>query len=249
MNSSERSTMGPGVTAIRESEEHISRLAAVRKKPTGCRLTRWTEEVTSLVYVVDSDVAASNWLKKVIRAAGWQECTCASAEEFLGRARAKGPCCLLADLTLPGLSGLDLQSLVADLMEMPVIFISAQQDVAQIVKAMKAGAIDFLIKPCNETALVRGIERALARSELTLRVQAEQQVLRNRYVSLTGREREVMALVVAGRSNKEVGYELGIAEITAKVHRASVMRKMRTHSLADLVKFAARLAGAPAPLA
>jgi FixJ family two-component response regulator len=193
---------------------------------------------------VDDDVLVSDSLKLMIRRAGWQPSICASAEEFLARSRPAGPCCLVLDVTLLGLSGLDLQKLVAEHMEMPVIFIGGG-DVPTVVRAMKAGAIDFLTKPFDAQTLLTAIARALDRSRLALRHETEQQVLRKRFSSLSRREREVMALVIAGRRNKQVGYELGIAEITVKLHRRNVMRKMQAHSLAELVQLAARLNLAP----
>jgi FixJ family two-component response regulator len=171
-----------------------------------------------------------------------------SAQEFLSRPRVFVPNCLVLDITLPGLNGLDLQSRVAvDRADMPIIFITGCGDVPMTVQAMKAGAVEFLTKPFSDTVLLSAIQNALERSQTALRLEAEMQALRGRYESLSRREREVMGLVVRGLLNKQVGFELGISEITVKAHRGQVMRKMNASSLADLVTMAARFSVALAP--
>ena len=200
-----------------------------------------------LVFVVDDDVSVRESLEMLIQFAGWQPETFASAEEFLAHPRVLTPNCLVLDVSLPDLNGLDLQKLVADRIEMPIIFITGYGDVPMTVRAMKAGAVEFLTKPFEEEALLSAIRHAIERSQTTLGNEAEIQALRDRYGSLTPREREVMAMVVAGLLNKQVGFELGISEITVKAHRGKVMRKMKADSLAGLVTMAARLHLAPPP--
>jgi len=194
-----------------------------------------------LVFVVDDDVSVRESLEMLIQFAGWQPETFASAEEFLAHPRVLTPNCLVLDVSLPDLNGLDLQKLVADRIEMPIIFITGYGDVPMTVRAMKAGAVEFLTKPFEEEALLSAIRHAIERSQTTLGNEAEIQALRDRYGSLTPREREVMAMVVAGLLNKQVGFELGISEITVKAHRGKVMLKMKADSLADLVRIAERL--------
>jgi FixJ family two-component response regulator len=196
---------------------------------------------TPFVFVVDDDVSVRESLELLIRSAGWQPRAFASAQEFLSRPRALAASCLILDVTLPDLSGLDLQQLVADRIEMPIIFITACRDVRTTVRAMKAGAVEFLTKPFHNEVVLGAIRNAIERSLAVLRHEAEMRPLRDRYVSLSRREREVMALVVSGRLNREVGAELGISEVTVLAHRARVMRKMRAASLAGLVNIAARL--------
>ena len=175
-------------------------------------------------------------------AAGWQPEIFESAQEFLSRPRAVVPSCLILDLTLPGLNGLELQKRVAvDRSDMPIIFITGHGDVPTTVQAMKAGAVEFLTKPFSDDALMSAIESAVQRSEAALGVRVEIEALQERYASLSRREREVMGLVVRGLLNKQVGFELGISEITVKAHRGQVMRKMNVRSLAELVKIAAKL--------
>jgi FixJ family two-component response regulator len=203
-------------------------------------------DVTSIVFVVDDDVSVRESLELLIRAAGWQAETFTSAQEFLARPRASIPCCLVLDVTLPGLNGLELQQQLVDRTDMPIIFITGHGDVPMSVKAMKAGAVEFLTKPFRDDVLLDAIRGAIERSRAALRQDSEMQVLRSCYASLTSREREVMVLVVSGLLNKQVGGELGISEITVKAHRGQVMRKMKADSLPDLVTMAAQLRLRPA---
>ena len=203
---------------------------------------------TPIVFVVDDDVSVRESLELLISTAGWQPETFASAGEFLARPRAAAPSCLVLDVTLPDLNGLDLQQRVAaDRLEMPIIFITGYGDVPMTVRAMKAGAAEFLTKPFNDEVLLSAIRQAIELSHSALDRQQDMQALRDRYESLSRRDREVMALVVSGLLNKQVGYELGISEITVKAHRGSVMRKMKAGSFADLVNMQARLRRTPAP--
>src|SRR5215510_3373195 len=202
---------------------------------------------TPIVFVVDDDVSVREALEGLIRYAGWQVETFASAQEFLARPRILAPSCLVLDVSLPDLSGLDVQQRVVDRMDMPIIFITGYGDVPMTVQAMKAGAVEFLTKPFDDDVLLSAIRHAIERSQTALGHEAELRALRDDYASLSRREREVMALVVSGLLNKQVGWELGISEITVKAHRGQVMRKMKADSLTDLVKMAARLCLAPTP--
>jgi FixJ family two-component response regulator len=198
------------------------------------------------VFVVDDDISVRESLELLIQSAGWRAETFASAQDFLARQRVLVPSCLVLDVSLPGLNGLELQKRVAvERTDMPIIFITGYGDVPMTVQAMKAGAVEFLTKPFGDDVLLRAIRHALERSLAALGHEAEMQVLRDCYVLLTRREREVMALVVSGLRNKQVGGELGISEITVKAHRGQVMQKMKANSIADLVKMAARLRLAP----
>ncbi len=200
-----------------------------------------------IVFVVDDDVSVRESLELLIRNEGWQAEMFQSAQEFLAQPRIIAPSCLVLDVTLPDLSGLDLQKRIIDRTDIPIIFITGYGDVPMTVQAMKAGAVEFLTKPFSADVLLSAIRDAIERSRTTLGHDAEVRELRHRCASLTPREREVMALVVSGLLNKQVGSELGISEITVKAHRGSVMRKMEADSLADLVTMAARLRLAPAP--
>jgi FixJ family two-component response regulator len=203
-------------------------------------------DVTSIVFVVDDDVSVRESLELLIKSAGWQPEMFVSADEFLSRPHPAVPCCLVLDVTLPGLNGLELQQQLADRADMPIIFITGYGDVPMSVRAMKAGAVEFLTKPFKDDVLLEAIRGAIERSRGALHLAAEMRALRNCYETLTPREREVMALVVSGLLNKQVGGELGISEITVKAHRGQVMRKMKADSLPDLVTMAARLGLRPA---
>jgi FixJ family two-component response regulator len=203
--------------------------------------------MTPVVFVVDDDVSVRESLELLIRFSGWQPETFASAQEFLDRPRLTVPSCLVLDISLPDLNGLDLQKRIVDRTDMPIIFITGHGDVPMTVRAMKAGAVEFLTKPFDDEVLLSAIRNAIERSESALGDAANLRVLRERYASLSPREREVMSLVVSGLLNKQVGGELGISEITVKGHRGKVMQKMKAASLADLVTMAARLR-LPAPV-
>jgi len=200
---------------------------------------------TPIVFVVDDDLSVRESLELMISFAGWQPEVFASAEDFLARARVRTPSCLILDVSLPNLNGLDLQKLVIDRTDMPIIFITGYGDVPMTVQAMKAGAVEFLVKPFYDDVLLTAIRHAIERSVAALSDEAEIQKLRDCYASLTRREREVMVLVVSGLLNKQVAGELGINEITVKAHRGKMMLKMKADSLADLVKMAVRLRLAP----
>jgi len=205
--------------------------------------------LTPIVFVVDDDVSVRESLESLICCEGWQPETFASAHEFLDYPRVLIPNCLVLDVSLPGLNGLDLQRIVADeRTDMPIIFITGHGDVPMTVQAMKAGAVEFLTKPFNDDVLLTAIRAALERSQVALSLEAEMRVLRGRYASLSQRERQVLLLVVSGLLNKQVAGELGISEITVKAHRGKVMQKMKADSLADLVKITARLRLAPAAI-
>ena len=204
-------------------------------------------DATPIVYVVDDDVSVRESLELLIKHAGWKPESCASAQEFLSRPRVAVPSCLVLDVSLPGLNGLELQQRLADRTDLPIIFITGYGDVPMTVRAMKAGAVEFLTKPFRDDVLLSAIRGAIDRSRAALRRDAERRALRKGYASLTPREREVMALVVSGLLNKQVGGELGISEITVKAHRGQVMRKMGAASLPDLVTMAARLGLLSAP--
>ena len=195
-----------------------------------------------IVFVVDDDVSVRESLELLIQNEGWRPKMFPSAQEFLDFPRAVVPSCLVLDLSLPGLDGLELQKRIAvERVDMPIIFITGYGDVPKTVQAMKRGAVEFLTKPFNDEVLLAAIRQALERSHLSLTQEAEMRELRDRYASLTPRERQVMALVVSGLLNKQVGGELGISEITVKAHRGQVMQKMKANSVADLVKMAERL--------
>ncbi|CAD6553599.1 response regulator transcription factor [Paraburkholderia metrosideri] len=200
------------------------------------------EKPVPIIFIVDDDISIRESLELLMVSAGWQPVTFACAQMFLTYPRAYVPNCLVLDVSLPDLSGLDLQRLIgAERADMPIVFITGNGDVPMTVQAMKAGAVDFLTKPFNDEALLSAITHALERSAAALADEAQLCELREGYESLTPREREVMAFVVAGRLNKQVGGELGISEITVKAHRGNVMRKMKASSLPELVIMAARL--------
>ncbi len=203
---------------------------------------------TPIVFVVDDDISVRESLQLLIQCEGWHPKTFASAQEFLDNPRVLVPSCLVLDVSLPGLNGLDLQKHVSvERPDMPIIFITGYGDVPTTVRAMKAGAVEFLTKPFSDDALLNAIRQAIERSRVALVYEEEMQALRTCYASLTHRERQVMALVVSGLLNKQIGGELGISEITVKAHRGKVMQKMKADSLAELVKMATRLRLPSAP--
>jgi FixJ family two-component response regulator len=207
-------------------------------------------DVGPIVFVVDDDISVRESLELLIRCEGWQPETFSSGQEFLTRPQVLVPSCLVLDFSLPEFNGLELQKRVAiERPEMPIIFITGYRDVSMTVQAMKAGAVEFLTKPFSEDALLSAIRAALERSRVALGLEAQMRVLQHRYASLSSREREVMALVVSGLLNKQIGGELGISEITVKAHRGKVMQKMQANSLPDLVRMAAKLLLAPAAMA
>ena len=197
---------------------------------------------TSIVFVVDDDISVRESLELLIQSEGWQPQTFSSAQLFLSHTRAPVPGCLVLDISMPGLNGLELQKRVAsEYPDLPIIFVTGHGDVPKTVQAMKAGAVEFLTKPFSNEVLLSAIRQALERSQVALALQTEFKELQDRYSSLSPREREVMSLVVSGLLNKQVGGELGISEITVKAHRGKVMQKMKADSLPDLVKMAGKL--------
>jgi FixJ family two-component response regulator len=201
----------------------------------------------AIVFVVDDDISVRESLESLITFAGWQPETFASAADFLARPRTTTPSCLVLDVSLPDLNGLELQKLIAsDRADMPIIFITGHGDVPMTVQAMKGGAVEFLTKPFDDEVLLSAIRHAIERSATVLDDQSELSELRNDYESLTPRERDVMKLVVAGMLNKQIGLKLDISEITVKAHRGKMMQKMQADSVADLVKTAMRLGLTPA---
>ena len=204
------------------------------------------DDLSPSVFIIDSDLAVRQSLERLISTAGWHAESFESAEAFLSRRQTTVPCCVILDLTLPGRSGLELQRELASRPEMSIIFFTSHTDVPMAVQAMKAGAVEFLIKPFNDAALMHLIRAAIERSRVAVRYQAEVQALQACYATLTPRQRDVMRLVVTGLLNKQVGGELGIDEATVKAHRGQVMRKMKADSLPDLVTMAMRLGVLPA---
>jgi len=216
--------MGPTITLAKNSR--IASMAAVRP----------------IVFIVDDDVSVRESLQALVAQAGWMPEVHASAESFLARPHAPQPSCLVLDVGLPGLNGLELQERVAGArMHRRMVFITGRGEIPMAVRAIKAGAVEFLTKPFEPTVLLSAIEHALERSRTALAEESNLDELRDRYRKLSPREQEVMALVVRGRMNKQVGGELGISEITVKAHRGQVMRKMRAKSLPELVTLADRL--------
>jgi FixJ family two-component response regulator len=208
--------------------------------------SRLSPAPTPIVFIVDDDISVRESLEPLVRSAGWRAETFASAKDFLARPRVFAPSCLVLDVQLPELSGLDLQQRVLDRTDMPIIFVTGYGDVPTTVQAMKAGAFEFLTKPYSSEVVLAAIENAIERSRAALGRQAKVMSIQGHYASLSRRERQVMALVVSGRLNKQVGGELGISEITVKAHRGNVMRKMKAESIADLVRMADSLEIVPA---
>jgi RNA polymerase sigma factor (sigma-70 family) len=204
-----------------------------------------TPSMEAKVFVVDDDISVRESLEQLIRTEGWQPGTFASAEDFLSLPLHTGPCCIVLDMMLPGLSGLELQARLAEQSTMPIIFLTGRGDVPTTVQAMKAGAVEFLTKPFRSQALLTAIRGALDRSDAALREKADMRLLRTCYASLTPRQREVLMLVVSGLLNKQIAGELGISEITVKAHRGRLMRKMKADSVPDLVMMASTLGLSP----
>src|SRR5882672_855920 len=202
---------------------------------------RSVPNLKSIVFVVDDDVSVRESLELLIKRAGWQPELFTSAQEFLSRPRAAVPSCLVLDVHLPGLDGLELQRQLENRSDVPIVFITGHGDVPMTVRAMKAGAVEFLTKPFKDDVLLQAIHDAIERSRVALRLESEIRTLRRCYDSLTPRERQVLALVVSGRLNKQIAGELGISEITVKMHRGQVMRKMKTRFVPTLVTMADRL--------
>jgi FixJ family two-component response regulator len=203
-------------------------------------------EASPVVFIVDDDVSIRESLEALINFDGWRVETFASAEEFLARPRTDDPSCLILDVSLPALNGLELQQRLVDRREMPIIFITGHGDIPMTVQAMKAGAVEFLTKPIDSDGLLSAIRNAIERSRTALGSEAELDELRGRWNLLTPREREVIELVVSGLLNKQVGLKLGISEITVKAHRGKAMQKMEADSLADMVRMTSRLGISPA---
>jgi FixJ family two-component response regulator len=218
------------MNVVREDDQNVG-LSAMSQPP-----------LTPTVFVVDDDVSVRESLGSLLRSAGWHFEIFASARDFLARPRVLAPSCLILDVNLPDLNGLDLQTQIAgDRIEMPIIFITGFGDVPMTVRAMKAGAVEFLEKPFRDETLLNAVRGAIERSYAAHQHESGMRALRSRYATLSRREREVMKLVVSGLLNKQVGGDLGISEITVKIHRGSTMRKMGAKSLADLVTMAVRL--------
>jgi FixJ family two-component response regulator len=200
---------------------------------------RESREQDTTIAIVDDDPSVRRGLERLIRSVGWKAETFASAQEFLDRPRTEAPSCVVLDLQLPGLSGLDLQKRMAEVeLDIPIVFLTGHGNIPASVQAMKAGAIEFLTKPVDEEDLLKAIQEALERDRRTRQQHAEMHELQRRYESLTAREQEVMQQVISGFLNKQIASELNITEFTVKFHRGHIMRKMRADSLADLVRMA-----------
>jgi FixJ family two-component response regulator len=196
----------------------------------------------AVIAIVDDDPSVRQGLERLIRSVGWKAETFASAQQFLACPRTEAPSCLVLDLQLPGLSGLDLQKRMAEVgLETPIVFLTGHGNIPASVQAMKAGAIEFLTKPVDEEHLLKAIQEAIEHDRRTRQQHAEMRELRERYESLTAREQEVMQQVISGLLNKQIAAELNITEDTVKFHRGHIMRKMRADSLADLVRMAENL--------
>lgn len=201
-----------------------------------------SQERNAVIAIVDDDLSVRRSLQRLIRSAGWNAESFASAQEFLARPGPGTPSCLVLDLRLPGLSGLDLQKRMAEIgLEIPIVFLTGHGNIPASVQAMKAGAVEFLTKPFDEEDLFQAIQEAIERDRRTRQQRAEKRELKNRYASLTAREREIMEQVISGKLNKQIAAELSITEFTVKFHRGHIMRKMQADSLADLVRMAGNL--------
>jgi len=201
-----------------------------------------SQERNAVIAIVDDDLSVRRSLQRLIRSAGWNAESFASAQEFLARPGPGTPSCLVLDLRLPGLSGLDLQKRMAEIgLEIPIVFLTGHGNIPASVQAMKAGAVEFLTKPFDEEDLFQAIQEAIERDRRTRQQRAEKRELKNRYASLTAREREIMEQVISGKLNKQIAADLSITEFTVKFHRGHVMRKMQADSLADLVRMAGNL--------